>query len=425
MSVVKGQIEESLASAQAARSLKFVFFPLGWVVAHVGRTVEIAKVLRSRGHEVVFAGEDPAHPRSKLDQAQAAGFSVVQVKEPRLYWAWDRFHDYGWPVAVWDSLRLHRWAPLDVILEDIIRVCREQEPDLILGDSSTGVSSAAHILGIPAVGVMNAYNAYFLRPWSPYRFLIRSWDGLLLSRIRGRVYKRHGVRQVNAIELLESIPLISPDLPEFHEPHGTFPNWHAVGPIISEPPVPLPDWYGELADGTPNVYITMGSTGLLEPVLRRTYAALAQMPYRFVVTTGGQVTEETIVMAPGNFRFTTYAPGSKILERCLALIFHGGNGTMYQALAAGVPMIALPSHLEQEVCARILKRHGFGLKLSPRRITGPQLVGAIETVLNDPSYRANARRHRDAVRRADGATKAADLLIAHAREGRPAGVDLP
>lgn len=421
MSVVTEPVQGRHTGIAPERPMKFVFFPLGWVLAHVGRTVEIAKVLRERGHEVVFAGEDPDHPRSRLNHVVKAGFPVVHVKEPHWPFAWDRFHNYGRLVSIYDFFSSQRWAPLDVILDDIIRVCHEQKPDMIVGDSSMGVSTAGHILEIPAAGVLNAYNSYFYRPWSFYRMLISAWDKVYLQRIRGRVYKKHGVKQVNAIELLKSILLLSPDLPEFHKPHGTFPNWTPVGPILSEPPAGLPDWYDEILDGKPNVYITMGSTGLLEPLLRRSYEALGKTDYRFLVTTGGQVSQEAIDLAPSNFRFATYAPGSKILEQCKAMVFHGGNGSMYQALSQGVPMIALPSHLEQEVCVRTLLREGFGFKRCSRRTSGEELVKAIDLVISDPSYRAKAQAHRDSVRNARAAEKSADLLIEKAREGVPAG----
>lgn len=406
-----------LQTGDAGRPLKIVFFPLTWVLAHVGRCVEIGKTLRAQGHEVVFAGDNPDHPKSRLSHASKRGFRTVHVKEPNWPYAWERFQERGAALSVWDFLNHQHWAPLDEIVEDIIRVAREEEADLIVGDASVGVTTAGHILGIPAAGVLNAYNSHFYRPFSIYRTAIEVCDRLCWARIRGRVYKKHGVKPVNALQLLKQTPLLSPDLEEFHAPHGSFPHWHPVGPLVSEPPFPLPDWYDEISDGTPNVYITMGSTGLLEPLLRRSYAALAKAPYRFIVTTGGQVSEEGMALAPDNFRFATYAPGSKLLEHSSAVVFHGGNGTMYQALAAGVPMIALPSHLEQIVGMRVLKREGFGLMGNSRRITGEKLLQEIQQLIENPKYRANAWRFRNAVSHSNGAALGAGILVNHAQSG--------
>lgn len=398
-----------------ARPLKIVVFPLTWVLAHVGRTVEIGKELRRRGHEVVYAGAEPGHPSSRLGHAGKNGFRIVHVKEPAWHWAWERFQRYGGAVSFMDFLRHQRWAPLDEIVADIVRVTQEESPDLILGDASIGVTTAGHILGVPAAGVLNAYNARFFRKWSIYRGIIRSMNALYWAPIRARVYAQHGVRPTDAIELLRNTPLLSPDLPELHKPLAEYPHWHAVGPLISEPPFPLPDWYGELNDGTTNIYVTMGSTGLLEPMLTRCYEALGRTPYRYVVTTGGQMSREAMDAAPPNFRFAQYAPGSAILKHCAAMVFHGGNGTMYQGLAAGVPMLALPSHLEQRVGCTVLGSEGFGMTGPARGISGDALVRKIEELLAVPAYRANAWRLRGAVLRANGPVHAADILEAHAR----------
>ena len=98
------------------RPLKVLVFPLTWVLAHVGRTIEIGKVLRARGHEVVFAGEDPTHPSSRLGHAAAQGFRTVHVQEPAWHYAWKRFHDKGALCGVYDFFTHQKWAPLETIL---------------------------------------------------------------------------------------------------------------------------------------------------------------------------------------------------------------------------------------------------------------------------------------------------------------------
>lgn len=405
-------------TGETQKPLKIVVFPLCWVLAHVGRTIEIAKVLRRRGHEVVFAGENPDHPMSRLGHARKQGFRTVRVKEPNWPWAWDRFERLGGMVALHDLIRHQDWAPLEVIMEDIIRVSQEEKPDLILGDASLGVSPAGHVLGIPAAGVFNAYNVKFYKPFTPLRVMIDIMDRTYWGAIRNRVYRRHGVEPISGYDLWHKTLMLSPDLPELFAPLQEFPNWHAIGPLLSEPPFALPEWYNELDDGRTNIYLTMGSTGFLEPLLNRVYDDLGKSDYRFIVTTANQVGEECIRRAPKNFRFATYAPGSKLLELSQAIVFHGGNGTMYQGLASGVPMVALPSHEEQKISAGKMIEHGFGVKGNVRRITGKQLLDKIDQVTSDPAYRANAWRFRSAVRHSNAAEHAADLLEARARAGQ-------
>jgi len=402
------------------RPLKIVFFPLCWVMAHVGRTLEIARQLRDRGHEVVFAGADADHPLSRLDHARRQGFRTVPVKEPDWPWAWQRFQKYGGMLTFLDLLTHQRWAPLEEIMEDIVRVTREEAPDLIVGDASLGVSCAGHITGTPAATLFNAYNVRFYQPWNPLRYVIDTMDRHYWGPIRARVYRRHGVEPIGGYELWQQTLVLAPDLPELFAPLPEFPRWTPIGPLVSEPPSDLPDWFDELDDGTPNIYITMGSTGFLEPFLDRVYADLGRSHYRFIVTTARQVSDPCIRRAPGNFRFTDYAPGSRLLSRSEAMIFHGGNGTMYQALAAGVPMLSLPSHQEQKINTRKAVSEGFGLAGNVRRITGGQVLAQLDRLIQDPAFRANAWRFRRAVRNSQGPALAAELLEQRARTRRAA-----
>jgi UDP:flavonoid glycosyltransferase YjiC (YdhE family) len=411
-----------MSETTGPRRLKFIFFPLGWVLAHVTRLVEIGKILRDRGHEVILAGENPDEkPKSKLAFARQAGFRVAYAEEPNFPYAWARFEKHGWLVSAYDVLTYSRWAPIDRILESQIRLIEAEKPDMVVGDATTTVSVAAYITGIPAAGVLNAYATEFMRMTSPFKPVIHLFDNVQLARHRRKVYRKYGIKPLNGVQLLETIPLISPDLPGMYEPAARFPNWHMVGPIIAQPTLEKPAWWDELDDGRTNVYVTMGSTGILDTFLQRTYDALGKAPYRFLLTTAGQAKPETLRMAPPNFRIAEYAPGSELLEHCAGLIFHGGNGTMYQALAAGVPMIGVPTHLEQRINFVAARKHGFGIQFGARRINGAALARGLEHILQEPKFRLNAQRFTEAVKNSHGAVEAANIIERAALEGKPAG----
>ncbi len=154
------------------------------------------------------------------------------------------------------------------------------------------------------------------------------------------------------------------------------------------------------------------------------YAALGKEPYRFLLTTAGQASEAVLAQAPPNFRIAKYAPGNELVNHCKALIFHGGNGTMYQGLAAGLPMIGLPSHLEQHINFEVAIKRGFGIKFSPRRVNGEELVRALHEILENPSYRDNALKYAGIVKSMKGAEGAAEIFERTALEGKPAGWQL-
>jgi len=318
-------------------------------------------------------------------------------------------------------LRLRNWVPLQEIIEDQVRALERERPHLIIGDASVSASTAAYISGIPAAGIMNGYASHFLTSRCLYHPALQVYDRIHLARIRGRAFRTFGKQPINALRLLRSIPLVSPDLKGLYENPSYFPHYHTVGPIFAEHPSPLPTWYGELDDGKTNVYITMGSTGFLDAFLRRTYDAFSKLPYRFVVTTANQVSEETARMAPSNFRLCTYAPGSKLLEKCRAMIFHGGNGSMYQALAAGVPMLALPSHQEQGLITNFAVDRGYCIRMHARWFRTNALINNLRELIDNPKYREAAQRYSEDVRTTNGAANAADLFERLARDAKPAG----
>lgn len=79
-----------------------------------------------------------------------------------------------------------------------------------------------------------------------------------------------------------------------------------------------------------------------------------------------------------------------LLPRCDLGISHGSNGMAAAFLAAGVPQIALPSQLEQVMCARVLSDQTLGVGLIGGHSPG-DLRAAIERALDDDDMRGLVR----------------------------------
>ncbi len=393
--------------------MKFLFFPLSWVLAHTSRCVEIAKVLREQGHEVVFAGANIDHPKSNLRLARDEGFRVEQADEPDIAYMMDRYQAFGAYSGTLDMSRPQRWAPVDKILLSQVRLIERESPDMIIGAQTITASLAAHVTGVKCAGIINSY----LLRYSNYTIIRHYLIGLergQMGKLRKRALKELGRPNIDPLPLFQKMPLLCPDAPELMQDTSFFEKVHGIGPIIFEHPAALPDWMDELDDGTPNVYIGMGSTGRLDLFLRKCYAPLGKLPYRFLVTTGGLVSDKTVANAPANFRFTKFAPGSQLLRHCRAMIFHGGNGTMYQALANGVPMVAVPSHMEQGINARMGKQLGYGARVRPWIGFAPRLGRAIVRVVEEPHYREVAERIAATIDPQAGPKRGAEILEQYA-----------
>ena len=380
-------------------------------------------MLRDQGHDVVFAGADIDHPKSNLRLARDEGFRVEHAEEPNIAYMMDRYQAFGAYSGILDLSRPQRWAPVDKILISQVRLIEREAPTMVVGAQTMTLNLAAHVTGIPCAGILNSY---LLRTYSTNLIIRQYLVGLergQFGTLRKRALKELGHPDIDPLPLFKKMPLLCPDAPELLQDAPFFDHVHGIGPIIFEHPSPLPDWMDELEDGTPNVYIGMGSTGRFDLFLRKCYSGLSKLPYRFIVTTGGLVADETVRNAPDNFRFTKFAPGSELLKHCRAMIFHGGNGTMYQGLANGVPMVAVPSHIEQGVNARMGKKAGFAIRVRPWIGFAPRIKRAVVRVVEDPQYRAVAERIAKTIDPQAAPKIAAALLERYANGSEDPGQD--
>ena len=143
--------------------------------------------------------------------------------------------------------------------------------------------------------------------------------------------------------------------------------------------------------------------------------AFGNTDYQIVVSTGEMV-RQTESETPPNFHVADYLPGIKIMEVCDLVICHGGNGTIYQAISKGVPVIGIPTMHDQEINMDRIVDLEMGIKLSKRRIDRQGLVEAVKKVLSDPKFLKNTRRFQKIMSKYDapwtGARLIEDLLQA-------------
>ncbi|CAI2353741.1 unnamed protein product [Caenorhabditis sp. 36 PRJEB53466] len=98
-----------------------------------------------------------------------------------------------------------------------------------------------------------------------------------------------------------------------------------------------------------------------------------------------------------NVKLTTWMPQVDILadDRLTLFITHGGLGSSVELAYQGKPAIVIPLMADQPRNAQMLTRHQGSILLDKTLLSSPKAIKeAIETVLNDPSYRENAEKLR-------------------------------
>ena len=87
-----------------------------------------------------------------------------------------------------------------------------------------------------------------------------------------------------------------------------------------------------------------------------------------------------------------------------------GMNTTLGALSSGVPIVAIPITSEQPGIANRIAMTGAGEVIKLKKLSVPKLKATVERVLTENSYKQNADRLQEAIRRAGGIRKAADII---------------
>jgi len=132
---------------------------------------------------------------------------------------------------------------------------------------------------------------------------------------------------------------------------------------------------------------------------------------------------------PANVHVEPWVDQAHVLPEADVVVCHGGSGTVYGALAAGVPLVVTPLFADQVVNGRRVADCGAGLVVEPeggnddgtRRVLGdgdvPRIADAIEAVLGTASHRRNAGRIAREMAAAPSVDEVLDALLAGGLDG--------
>ena len=169
------------------------------------------------------------------------------------------------------------------------------------------------------------------------------------------------------------------------------------------PATALPDWWDD--SDRPLVYVSLGTVlghmSTAASVYRAVIAAVAELEVRVLLTVGRRFdTAELGAVAP-NVRVEPWVDQADALAEADLVVCHGGSGTTYGALAAGLPVVIVPLFADQFSNARRVVAAGAGVSLDRRTPDGARhpldridiggLAEAIEHVRADDSFRRAAR----------------------------------
>jgi len=159
----------------------------------------------------------------------------------------------------------------------------------------------------------------------------------------------------------------------------------------------------------PRVYVSLGSfMSARSDVLRRIAAAFRDEEVSVILAAGVSGSELCDLEHPRQL-VRGYLPQVGVLPLCDLVVCHGGNNTVTESLAAGVPLLVGPFSSDQFAGAEDVRRGGVGDAFDPN-LAEPEEIARRARVLLDGPATARARALGQTLRKAPGPLLAADLI---------------
>jgi UDP:flavonoid glycosyltransferase YjiC (YdhE family) len=185
-----------------------------------------------------------------------------------------------------------------------------------------------------------------------------------------------------------------------------------VGPLLDPAARRRLDFPWTRLNGKPLIYASVGTLLNQHRELFETIAkACDGLDAQLVLSLGGgRLRPDDLGPLPAEAVCVHYAPQLDLLARAGLTLTHGGLNTVLESLAAGVPVVAIPVNNDQPGIAARLQWSGTGASVPWGRLSVRRLRSAVQRVLGDGGYRANARTMQAAMQSSDALSRSADVI---------------
>jgi len=407
---------------------------------HLNTMLPLGRELQQRGHHVTLFGLLDAQPKTVAAGLDFWALGEAEFPAGALSQAFAQLGELSGLAALRYTISLLKQGAA-LILRDAPQAIKEANVEALLVDqSSPEAGTVADFLEIPFITVCSAVVLNreetvppFNTPWS---YNSAWWARLrnrmaysLLSRITKPIrelindYRKEWKLPLHSHpnQLYSQLAQLSQQPAEFEFPRTTLPQcFHFTGPYhnsTGRKSVPFP--YEKLT-GQPLIYASMGTLqNRQQEIFHRIAEACVGLDAQLIISLGGSGSPESLPELPGSPLVVSYAPQLELLEKATLTITHAGMNTTLESLTNGVPMVAIPIANDQPGIAARIAWTGAGECVPLSRLSVPKLRGAIQRVLTEDSYKNNASRLQDAIARAGGVSRAADIVEQAISTGKP------
>lgn len=408
--------------------------------------LDLGRALRARGHAVTFA--TTSNFRERVEESGLAFRAIGSTRRMEALHADPALWHPKRGMKLMFDLAVELAEPSRRIVEEArCRSLAEGAPFVAVGGMlSFGLRLARDLQDFPLMTVFLSPFLMRSRHWPPVLpgLPLPAWmPGAAIHRLQ-RLAERYVVdpERLPALNALRadlglgpirnlSDWLPSPDrlclmVPPWFAPPQ--PDWLPQTRQTGFPRVETVGFTGELsADlaaflraGAKPVVVTNGSTMRHGRDFFRTASRVCAEAGRRAVLVMGDAEPAAGPLPPDQFAIGR-APFDILLPQAAALIHHGGIGTCFEALEAGIPQMVVPNAFDQPDNATRVARLGLGVHLS-RKAFARHGAAALSRMMSDPTILQTCVEARRRCARENGIADACALVEAMAHgDGSPAG----
>ncbi len=272
-------------------------------------------------------------------------------------------------------------AVAEAMAGDLIELAREWRADLIIHEPVAYAGTiAAQVLSIPSVRHLWGLDSPYLQREPAEPLLLPLWQKFGLDTV-----DQFGRFTLDPCPPSVQVPVDYRRRTVRYVPHNG--------------PGAVPGWMSERTD-RPRVCVTWGTTfasaaGHLSPA-QLAVQGLADLPLDVVVAAPSTQLEALGEMPP-HVRVAESIPLQLLMPRCDAIVHVGGSGTAFTAAVHAVPQLVMPAFADGPLNARRLTEAGVARGLAYGDASPEEIARNVTILLEDPTYRDNARRLQEEI----------------------------
>jgi UDP-N-acetylglucosamine:LPS N-acetylglucosamine transferase len=356
-------------------------------VGHVQPMLGLALAARRHGHAIAWATARDAWPWLHAHDIPtlAAGVPFAQCRaESRARWplaphAGRAQAAHAFPHQFGSVVFAHMLAPLGQAMD-------HWQPDLVVNETAAlaaplaaqqrGLPHITHAFGLPVpAAILHSTTAVVATAWDAAGLEVPPQAGLFV----------HGGIEITPPALLAA---------HGHAPHAAHTMHQRASSVTGTPQDRLPAALAALLasdSADPLVYVSFGTLHDPGPAFQHLLNAFAGIKARFVVTAPSHPAPPAPMPGAPNTWMCGYVPQHLLLPHCQAVVSHAGSGSMFGAIAQGLPQLCLPQGADQFRNADALAACGAALMLEGEHGTTPHIRAALQQLLHEPQLRQRAR----------------------------------